>query len=161
MDNEQPTATTIANPSMLRALLIVSTINTSLWAVIYGISLLFMNVVGGMPYPDYEALFQQGANQWGVDAEALARSGEVLRIIHDHGAALFGSLFARTVARLIGVVLMWRGRLMGFHVYTIAQLAGIFLPHLVLPWAYLGFFGPLMAVGMAALYGSQRQLLTK
>ena len=156
MESGQPTTTT--NTSMMRGLLLLSTLNTSLCVLVYGIGLLSMGVVTQLPYAEYEALFnQQGAGLF--DPEAMARSGEVLRIIHEHGVLLLGLLLARTLARLVGVVLMWRGRVVGFHVYAIAQLAGIFLPHLVLPWAYLGFLGPLMSVAMTALYGSQLKQL--
>lgn len=152
MESGQPTTTT--DPSMLRGLLLVSTLNTSLCVLAYGIGLLSMGVIARLPYAEYEALFnQQGAGLF--DPEVMERSGEVLRIMHEHGVALLGLLLARTLVRLLGVVLMWRGRAIGFHIYAVAQLGGIFLPHLVLPWAYLGFLGPLLSVAMTALYGSQ------
>jgi len=153
MEGEQPTTIT-ANRSMLRALCVVSFLNTSFCLVVYGIGLLSMAMVAQLSYADYEALFQKQVNGL-FDPEVMARSSDLLLLLHEHGVALMCLLLARTVARLIGVVLMWRGRLVGFHIYAVAQLAGIFLPHMVLPWSYLGFFGPLMTVGMTALYGSR------
>ncbi|MEO8588247.1 MAG: hypothetical protein ABI432_02675 [Flavobacteriales bacterium] len=158
MESEQPNNSTTSDKSVLRALCIISGVNTSVCLLAYGIGLLSMFMVARMPYADYEALFQQQAAGL-FDAEVLARSGDLLHIIHEHGVALLAILLARTVVRMIGVVLMWRGRMLGFHVYAVAQLVGIFLPHLVLPWAFLGFFGPLLAVAMTALYGAQRRLL--
>jgi hypothetical protein len=55
---------------------------------------------------------------------------------------------------------LWRGRRSGFHLYAGAQLLGLFLPHVILPLSLLGFFGPLMTVGITALYGSQYKRLS-
>jgi hypothetical protein len=55
---------------------------------------------------------------------------------------------------------MWRGKAVGFQLYAGAQLIGIFAPHLILPWAYLGVGGPLLAVGMTALYGTKLKRLS-
>lgn len=158
MASEQFRTSPDANRSLLRALCVASFLNTGLCMVLYGIGLLSMLMIASMPYADYEALFQQQMKDF-FDAGMLGRTDELLHIIHGSGVALLAILFARTLVRFMGVMLMWRGRILGFHIYAFAQLAGIFAPHLVLPWSYLGFFGPLMAIGMTAVYGSQRRSL--
>jgi hypothetical protein len=55
---------------------------------------------------------------------------------------------------------MWKGRRSGFYTYAIGQIAGIFLPLLVLPMNTVGFWGPLFALGMTAAYGSQLKRLS-
>ncbi len=138
----------------LRFYAVGSFINTGAFMLVYGLGLLSMLVVRGMPFEEYEVLFtRQIAGM--VDADQLPRVEEMLILLHTSGVALMVILFLRTVLRFMGVLMMWRGMKQGFHLYAFAQLAGIFAPHIVLPWSYLGVWGPLAAVGMTALYGMQ------
>ncbi len=145
-------------PRLIRDLGILSFINTGIFIFLYGLVLLFAAGVQQMPYDQFEASMRP-------QLEAYAEGGdigpmmEMMAIFHAHGAALMVLLLLRTVIRLVGVVGLWQGKAWGFHVYAIAQLGGIFLPHIVLPWKMLGVVGPLLAVGMTALYGTQRRLL--
>jgi ABC-type spermidine/putrescine transport system permease subunit II len=84
----------------------------------------------------------------------------LVRILHASGVQLMLIYLLRTVLRLIGAIGLWRGRQSGFHLYAGAQLLGLFLPHVILPLSLLGFFGPLMTVGITALYGSQYKRLS-
>jgi uncharacterized membrane protein (DUF2068 family) len=142
-------------PRLIRDLGIVSFVNTGLFTVLYGMGLLFAAGVQQMPYADYEAMMLPQM-QLLAGGEPDAVMLEMMGILHAHGTALMAIMLLRTLARLVGVVGMWNGRQWGFPVYAVAQLAGIFLPHVVLPWKFLGLFGPLMSIGMTALYGTQR-----
>ena len=86
--------------------------------------------------------------------------GQMATILHGSGVLLMVIFLLRTVARLVGAIGIWRGRKQGFYIYAGAQLVGLFVPFLVLPLAFLGVFGPLMTVGITALYGSQLKRLS-
>lgn len=149
MENGQPRADV-----MLRFYAVGSFLNTGFFMLLYGFGLLSMAVVRTMPYAEFEGLFLQQLEAIG-DRDVAAGAEAMLHIFHESGVLLLGILFLRTAARFMGVLLMWRGRRRGFHLYAAAQLLGIFAPHIVLPLAYLGLWGPLAAVAMTALYGTQ------
>lgn len=134
-------------------LTVLSFINTSFFLLVYVSGAMAMLGLRDMPYEDLVEMLQHSAPGWVWDAPD-PMFADMVRIIHEHGFSLFLILSIRTAARFRGLLLMWRGRLAGFHLYAFAQLAGIFAPHLVLPLAYLGFSGPLAAVGMTMLYGT-------
>lgn len=124
--------------------------------LVYGLGVLSMWAMRGVPFAEYEAIF---IDRFGAITDPAMR-GEleaILLLLYEDGATLMLILFARTALRSYGVLGMWRGRANAFHIYALAQLAGIFAPHLVLPWSYLGITGPLAAVALTALYGSLRK----
>lgn len=140
-------------PGLLSTLGVLTFINTGLFTLFYALGVLGMVAMQQMPLDEVMKLFDDARAAMGdAGAEQL---DAVVPVLHAHGAALMGILLLRTVLRLIGAIAMWRGRRSGFHLYAAAQLLGIFAPHLFLPWSMLGVFGPLMAVGMTAAYGSQ------
>lgn len=140
-------------PGLLSALGALTFINAGFFTVLYTIGVLGMMAVQRMPLDEVMALFDDARQAMGdAGAEQL---DAVVPVLHAHGAALMGILLLRTVLRLIGAIGMWRGMRKGFYLYAAAQLLGIFAPHLFLPWSMLGVFGPLLAVGMTAAYGSQ------
>ncbi|MBL8002041.1 MAG: hypothetical protein JNL05_08785 [Flavobacteriales bacterium] len=145
-------------PRLIRDLGIASFVNTGLFTVVYGMGLLFAAGVQRMPYADFEAMMLPQMRLY-AGGEPDAVMLEMMGILHAHGTALMGLMLLRTLGRLVGVLGMWNGRYWGFTVYAVAQLAGIFLPHVVLPWKFLGLGGPLLAMGMTALYGTQRNSL--
>lgn len=141
-------------PDLLAFLAVMGFLNTGFFGMIYAIGVLTMLVLAQMPLDEYLELFTKQMESWPSEME----SEQVLwlaELLHAHGALLMGILLARTVARFVGILFMWRGRKVGFHIYAGAQLIGIFAPHIVLPWSLLGMGGPLLAVGMTALYGTQ------
>lgn len=140
-------------PGLISALGALTFINAGAFTLVYALGVLGMLAMQQMPLDEVVKLFDDARATLGDDgAEQL---DVLVPVLHAHGAALMGILLARTVLRLIGAIGMWRGRRSGFHLYAAAQLLGIFAPHIFLPWSLLGVFGPLMAVGMTAAYGSQ------
>jgi hypothetical protein len=145
-------------PRLIRDLGIASFINTGFFAFLYGVGMLFSVGVQQMPYNEFEAGMRPQLELYS-GGEDIGPMLEMMAIFHAHGVALMALLFLRTVARLVGVIGLWQGKAWGFQVYAVAQLAGIFLPHIILPWNMLGLGGPLLAIGMTALYGTQRKFL--
>jgi hypothetical protein len=91
--------------------------------------------------------------------EQIAQVDAMLPLLHASGMLLMLLLLARTVVRFIGAVGMWRGRKSGYYTYATAQVVGIFLPHLVLPFQHMGVFGPLMSIALCVIYGTQLKRL--
>lgn len=145
-------------PRLIRDLGILSFLNTGIFIFLYALVLLFAVGAQQMPYDRFEASMRPQLELYAA-GEDIGPMLEMMAIFHAHGVALMALLLLRTVARLVGVVGLWQRKGWGFRVYAIAQLAGIFLPHLILPWKMLGVVGPLLSVGMTALYGTQRRFL--
>lgn len=144
-------------PGLISALGVMSFANTGLFLLIYGLGLLAMAGVQSVPYEEFVAKANDAIGPYlsNMSEEEAATLPDMLDLIYHSGALLCGLLLLRTAIRFIGVLGMWKGRRSGFFTYAVAQLGGIFLPHLVLPFKYMGFFGPLLAVVFTALYGTQ------
>ncbi len=144
-------------PELLTTLGVMSFINCGFFLPIYFFGLLFMFGLRAMPEERFmEEMQAQMDGMSGLMGEAgVAAYEEILPILYHGGVLLMAVLLVRTIARFVGVLAMWRGRRQGFTIYAAAQASGIFLPHLVLPWKYLGLFGPFMAMGFVLLYRSQ------
>jgi len=141
-------------PDLLAFLAVMGFLNTGFFGILYALGVPAMLVLAQMPLEEYVELFTAQMDQWPTDVEPE----QILwfaELLHTHGVVLMSILLARTVARFVGILFMWKGRKMGFHIYAAAQLIGIFAPHIVLPLSLLGMGGPLLAVGMTALYGTQ------
>lgn len=139
--------------SVLKQLCAVSFINVGVFTVLYFTGILGMLGVQKLDYDEFMETISPQIELMG-GADALPGVEQLTRLLHESGALLMGLLLLRTIVRGIGVFMIYKGRGPGFIVYATAQLVGIFLPHIILPWAYLGFFGPLASVSMTALYGS-------
>lgn len=148
----------VEKPTMLPVLIVISYINTGFFLIFYAFALLSMMAVQQMPYEEFEAHVMEQMESF-PQFEEVQGVEEIIMLIHTGGVLLFAILLARTIARLIGVIMMHRRRATGFYVYAGAQLIGLFLPYIVMPWSMFGFFGPLMVVVMVALYGSQQKWL--
>jgi hypothetical protein len=144
-------------PDLIAALGVLTFINTGSFLLIYAIGALGMLAVSQLPYAEFQDMVREGAS-W-MEADQFDAMEPVLAILHEQGAALMCLYWLRTLIRLIGAIGIWRGRSTGFHVYAAAQLGGIFLPHLILPWALLGVGGPLVTIAVTALYGSRYKRL--
>lgn len=145
-------------PDVISVLGLLTFINTGLFLLIYPIGMLGMMAVGRMPVEEFIQLMYDSAGKY-MPEEEMFRLDEMAHILHGSGVLLMGILFVRTLCRLLGAIGMWQGRKNGFYLYAGAQLIGLFVPHLILPWSYLGVFGPLMAVAVTAIYGSQLKRL--
>ena len=141
-------------PELIKVLGPFTFVNTGFFMLLYGLMIMAMLVIREMPAEEFVAMIRQSAERF-MAGEDMDEMESIARIFHEHGVLLMGIYFVRTVARFIGALGIWRGRRSGFHLYAAAQLVGLFVPHLILPWSMLGFFGPLLTVGMTALYGSQ------
>lgn len=141
-------------PQLLSFLAVLGFINTSFFGILYAFGVPAMMVLAEMPLEEYLELFSKQ-----MAASPVAASPEEIRwfaeLLHGHGTLLMFILLVRTVVRFTGIVMMWQGKKLGFHIYAVTQLVGIFAPHIVLPLSLLGLGGPLLAVGMTALYGTQ------
>ncbi len=144
-------------PDMLTGLGILSFINCGLFLVIYTLGVFV--TLGLRAVPEQEFMAQMNEQMAGMrdmmGEDGVAAFEELVPLMYHGGALLMGLLLLRTIARLVGVLRMWRGRKQGFRIYAVAQVVGIFLPHVVLPWKHLGLWGPLLALAFAALYGTQ------
>jgi len=141
-------------PDLISGLGMLTFVNTGLFILLYVLMLVAMLGARQMPEDEFVALFTQSAGQY-VSGDELAQVEAIVRIFHVSGVALMLIYLARTVGRLVGAIGMWRGRKRGFYIYAVSQLVGLFAPHLILPWSMLVVFGPMLAVGMTAAYGSQ------
>lgn len=141
-------------PQLLSFLGIIGFINTGFFGVLYAFGVPTMMLLARMPFEEYYELFsaQMNTASMEIGPEEVRWFAEML---HAHGTVLMLILLVRTVVRFVGILSMWRGKKVGFHIYAAAQLLGIFVPHIVLPLSMLGTTGPLLAVGMTALYGTQ------
>ncbi len=146
-------------PDLITALGILTFINTGFFILIYGIGLLGMLGVSQMPVEEFLRIVEESMSSY-MPSERFDEMEGLVRILHASGVQLMLIYLLRTVLRLIGAIGLWRGRQSGFHLYAGAQLLGLFLPHVILPLSLLGFFGPLMTVGITALYGSQYKRLS-
>jgi len=146
-------------PQLITNLGILSFINTGLFLFIYAMGMLGMAGVQSLTREEFDALMQPQLDLY-FSGPGMEQMEEMMGLMYEHGLGLAAILFLRTALRLTGVLGMWRGRMWGFHIYAVAQLAGIFAPHLFLPWKFLGFGGPLLAVAMTAVYGTQRRFLS-
>ncbi len=147
-------------PTLLPVLIVLSYINTILAIVIYVLMLLFAFMVRGLPHDEFQARIDEAMEQFQGQEEALLMIGQYMEIFYASGILWAFLLLARSIARLVGVILMHRRRMMGFHVYVGAQVLGLFAPLIILPWEMFGIFGALMVALMIGLYGSQRKWLT-
>ncbi|MEZ4806057.1 MAG: hypothetical protein R2815_01115 [Flavobacteriales bacterium] len=155
-DEDQDTRPTGAGA--LRSFCRLSAVNIILSGIFYLIGTVAFIGIAQVPYDEFNAVMQARLTAIG-GADEVPGMEALVQLMYDRGAWLMLILLVRTIVRGLGVLLMWRWRAAGFSVYAFAQIAGIFAPHLVLPWAYLGIFGPVAAIGMTALYGTQRQWL--
>ncbi|MEZ4756735.1 MAG: hypothetical protein R2817_07905 [Flavobacteriales bacterium] len=144
-------------PELINVLGVLSFINTGLFLLFYALGALGMLALGQLPLEEFMMQVRDSA-KW-LNEEQFTQMEQLMRILHGHGAGLMGLLWLRTLLRLLGTIGIWRGYRSGFHLYAAAQLGGIFLPHLILPLAYLGVGGPLMAVAVTALFGTQYKRL--
>ncbi len=144
-------------PDLISALGLLTFVNAGAFLLVYMFGAIGMLAVAQLPYMEFQAMVREGAS-W-MEPDQFDAMEPVLLILHEHGAALMGLYWLRTLIRLVGAIGIWRGRRSGFHLYATAQMAGIFLPHLILPWALLGIGGPLVTVAVTALYGTQYKRL--
>ncbi len=147
-----------SRPQLLSFLGVIGFINTGFFGLLYAFGVPAMMILAQMPFDEYYGLFsaQMTTASMDIGTEELRWFAEML---HEHGTVLMLILLARTVVRFFGILGMWRGKKMGFHLYAGGQLVGIFAPHIILPLSLLGMGGPLLAVGMTALYGTQAKRL--
>ncbi|MCB0792498.1 MAG: hypothetical protein H6595_03290 [Flavobacteriales bacterium] len=148
-------------PDMITGLGVLSFVNIGLFLIVYLLGLFAMMGMRSMPEEQFISTVQDSMARFNdmFPEETMSQVDEVMHIIYSSGVLLMGLYLLRTIVRLVGVVGMWRGRKQGFATYAIAQVGGIFLPHLVLPLKYMGLFGPLLALAMVVLYGTQRKHL--
>lgn len=145
-------------PDLISALGVLTFVNTGAFILIYGIGALGMLQVRALPFEQFEQMLNEGVLRY-MQPDQVEQLAVIAPIFYYNGLALMLIYLARTVLRLIGAIAMWRGRKAGFHLYAAAQLLGIFAPHVVLPWAFLGVLGPLATVATTAVYGTQLKRL--
>jgi hypothetical protein len=142
-------------PDVISVLGLFTFINCGLFIIVYLFGMFGMLAVGKMPLDEFTKLMEEAGANYMLQEDQQAMLGDIAAILHASGVMLMLIFLLRTVARLIGAIGIWRDRKQGFYIYAGAQLAGLFVPFLVLPLSYLGVFGPLMTVAVTALYGSQ------
>jgi len=145
-------------PQLIAILGLLTFVNAGLFIVMYALAILAMLMVRELPVDEFVQLLRDGALKY-MDAEQAEPMERIALVLHRSGVAIMIVYLVRTVLRLIGAIGMWRGKKSGFHLYAVAQLLGLFAPHLFLPWDLLGVGGPLMTVAITAAYGSQLKRL--
>ena len=122
---------------------------------------LLMGALGSVPYEEFAAQVEEALTpmRQSMPEEQFAQVDMMMQLMYNSGALLCGLLFLRTLVRLVGTIGIWRAKRSGFFIYAVAQIGGIFLPMIVLPWNMIGVLGPLLAVGMTAAFGSQLKRL--
>ena len=159
----QPDATgNTQRPGIISFLGVLSFINTGVFLLVYGLAWLAMSAVSSVPYEEFAAKAEEAMEpmRQSMPEEQFAQIDTIMQLMYNSGALLCGLLFLRTLVRLVGTIGIWRAKRNGFLIYAVAQIGGIFLPMVVLPWSMLGVFGPLMAVAMTAAFGSQLKRLS-
>ena len=146
-------------PDTLSVLGILTFLNTGIFMLIYLIATFGMLAVAKMPADEFTKLLRDGLSGVPMPAEQMAMMEQVAALLHTSGVALMLIFLVRTIGRFIGALGIWKGKKQGFYIYAGAQVLGLFAPFLILPWSMLGIFGPLMTVGITALYGSQLKRL--
>ena len=141
-------------PELLSVLGLFTFINAGSFLFIYAFGLLGMLAIGRMPVDEFAQMMHESAGRF-LQEDQMFLVEEMSRVLHANGVVLMLIYLLRTAARLAGAIGIWRARKTGFYLYAGAQLVGLFAPHLVLPWGFLGVFGPLMTVAVTAIYGSQ------
>jgi hypothetical protein len=149
----------IKRPSAITALGIISFINTGLFLLLYALGALLLSAVDNVPYEEFEAQARESMGMY-MDGEDLDQALEVVPVIYNSGATLMIILFLRTLMRFIGVLGIWKGRRTGFTTYAVAQVVGVFAPHIVLPWSMFNIVGMLLAFGMVGAYATQLKRLS-
>ncbi len=147
-------------PGLLPVLLILSYINTIFAILLYFLMFVMALAVRGIPYEEFVSKVEEVVSKNPMP-EAVEMVERLSEIFYLSGVAWSAILLLRSIARLIGVIMMHRRRATGFTVYAAAQIIGLFAPLLVLPWDMFGIFGPLMTVLMVVLYGTQRKWLDR
>lgn len=146
-------------PDVISVLGLLTFINTGLFILLYGLFVLGMMMVSKMPEAEFAKILHEAAGQY-MPEDAMFSLDELARTLHSNGVLLMVIYFVRTIVRLIGAIGIWRGKKSGFYIYAAAQLLGLFAPHFILPWSFLGVFGPLLTVAITAIYGSQLKRLS-
>lgn len=145
-------------PDVISVLGLLTFINTGLFILLYALFALGMVAVSKMPVDEFAGIMHEAAGKYMPENE-MFKLDELAVLLHGSGVTLMLIYLVRTTIRLVGAIGIWRGKKSGFYIYAAAQLLGLFAPHLILPWAFLGVFGPLMTVAITAVYGSQLKRL--
>lgn len=75
---------------------------------------------------------------------------EIIRILHA-GWVYYLTTFVLTLLSLIGAILMWNLKKIGFHFYALSNLALLFVPTLILGIT-ISWFGIFFSAGFIGLY---------
>lgn len=142
-------------PDVLSVLGVLTFLNTGIFMLLYLFGVFGMMAVSKMPLDEFTQLIKDGLSSYPLPAEQMGMMEQMAGLLHSSGVTLMLIFLTRTVARFIGALGIWKGKKSGFFIYAAAQVVGLFAPFLILPWSMLGVFGPLMTVGVTALYGSQ------
>ena len=146
-------------PDVISVLGLFTFLNTGFFILLYLFGMLGMFAIGKMPVDEFAQLMHDTAGKY-MPEDQMFMIDELARVFHTNGVLLMGIYLLRTGVRLTGAIGIWRGQKRGFYIYAGAQLIGLFAPHIVLPWSLLGVLGPLMTVGITAIYGSQLKRLS-
>lgn len=82
------------------------------------------------------------------DEAALAENVKVIQA----GWGYYAPTFLLIMCSLIGAVLMWNLKKIGFHFYAASNLAMLFLPTLILGMS-VSWFGLFLTIGFIVMYG--------
>jgi len=95
--------------------------------------------------------------------EAMEKSRELATLVTSNAAPIAMLKFFATLGALIGGVLLWRMRRVGFHVYLISAIVWAFAPMFIIganliSWSFAIMYG-LVVLVFALLFNAQRKFM--
>lgn len=79
-----------------------------------------------------------------------AEAADAIRVL-TAGWGYYSLLFVLSVASLVGAILMWQLKKIGFHIYALANSAALFVPMLMFSMPF-SWFGIMVTAAFIALY---------
>ena len=147
-----------ARTPVMRWLCTASFINQGFAFLMYGILVLGAGSIRSMPLAEVQAIADSFYGRL-LDPASTERMHAFLALLHERGGLLFGIYALRTLVRAYGTWRMWKGELIGLHIYVSAQLLGVLVPMLVFGRELFDVLGFMMVINWCYLYWSARRNL--
>ncbi|MES2629302.1 MAG: hypothetical protein V4616_10090 [Bacteroidota bacterium] len=120
-------------PSGFGILLVLSWINTIFWTIINFVLYLFCSGLKEEGGKEFFEQLEKSLSEFKYSEEQIA----VAQQMFVKGPELFGGALLASIATIVALVQLSRGRKLGFHLYTAARIFEVFLPPLVAGAAFL------------------------
>ncbi len=143
--NETPD-TTNKRPTFLTVLCILSFIAAGISIVMSVLGFMAMNAASG---------YMDAATDIATDemGELGGMMGDMMGDMMKHASTLLYVGIALTVLSLIGVIMMWKLKKVGFFIYTGANIIGIIFPIILIGMMGFNLFGTIITIAFIVMYG--------